>query len=174
MRDVIQSRRKDGYTLIEVTVGLTVTASTVLLAVQLIHRSFSFSSTITQHQNQMRSFGHFSGLFRHDVQHASKSVLRLENRVELDLANDKRALYEIANSHVWRRVFREDQIQQQDGLSIPDDLEAVFIVGTEPDRLTLRLQSQAPVALPEPVMQSQTTAVVGIRRRDLAAGDRNP
>jgi hypothetical protein len=151
---------------------MAVTASVLLLAVQLIHRSLSLSSRVRQHQNEMRSFAGFAETFRHDVQHSQELAAAEKSRIELAMG-DGRIVYEITPEHVWRRVIRDKELYQHDTLPIPYDLEAVLLASEAPKRVTLRLQSKSPVVLPEPIAQSQATAVLGIRWRESSTGRRD-
>lgn len=154
---------KSGYTLIEVCVGMTVTASVLLLSVQLIHRSFRHASDVRLEQNESRSLHRFSATLRNDVHHATRLIEVTPSRLDLARSESESVVYRIKNQFVLRTARLAGEQQKQVALKLDDEHMGQFDAAQTRGQVTFRAMHHQAARLESPPVVFRVSARLGLR-----------
>jgi prepilin-type N-terminal cleavage/methylation domain-containing protein len=151
---------RNAYSLVELMVTMSIGSSLMLLAVGLVHQSFTLSSTAKSRIDHQRATDRLSHDFRQDVHRASEAIIDQPEQVELVRSDGVRIRYVADGSRVQREETLNGEVQRREAYRLSESLLATFQTVNQPRRLILQLSPTAS-NLPVTTPARQVAAVLG-------------
>ncbi len=153
-------RNRNAYSLVELMVTMSIGSSLMMLAVGLVHQSFTLASTAKSRIDHQRTTDRLTHDFRQDAHRASDAMVDQPQQVELIRSDGVRVRYVVDGSHIQREESLNGQVQRREGYQLSENLLASFQTVDQPRRLILQL---SPTASNPPATSParQVTAVLG-------------
>ena len=140
-----QSRR--AYTLIELSIVLSVSSALMVVAAGWIHQSMKFGAIVRSRQDTHHSLLRLGGQLRDDVQRGQSLVMAGETELVILASDTLKTTYTIAPQQITRIVKDGEQVVSQDMFPLALTSEPSWEVGELPATISLTIvrESGTPV-----------------------------
>lgn len=154
--------KRNGFTLIELMMTITVGSTLLILAVGLVHQAMSFGSQSRDQADQARSRNRLATAFRQDVQQAKSCQIDSDQQLNLSMADGSQVTYLATANQVSRTQPLDNGQTRHESFEFSAISTIVFERLSEPDLAVLTIVRSLPTA--ETRIESQVAAVIGRRQ----------
>ncbi len=110
--------RRQGYTLIEMLIAISVGSSIMLTAVALVHTTFKLQSQAQSRLERANSLDRYVEQFRRDAARAARVELPTDKTLRVFLDEGRRVEYTVEESRVIRRAYTGDELWQTESVQL--------------------------------------------------------
>jgi len=152
---------RNGYTLIELSVTISVGSSLMMLAVGLLHQTMNLTSTARTRAAQHHTLDRLTQDFRQDVHVTTEAALTDPQHLELLRADGTAVRYQIEPARIRREERLEGAIVRREDYVLGEGLVVTFETMDQPERAAFQLRAPSANAGAGPSPTRQVAAVLG-------------
>lgn len=142
--------RRNGVSLIELTIVMSLSSILLLIAVGWIHQSMQLASSMRSRTDRSATLLRLSRQLRDDVHHGESIRMQDDARLIIAMQNDRRVIYTITPTGVSRRLTEADRVTAGEQYSLESPVSARWDASELPDWISLIVDRDgaAPVSTP--------------------------
>jgi prepilin-type N-terminal cleavage/methylation domain-containing protein len=157
----MKNHRFRGYTLIELSITMTVGSALLILSVGLIHQAMRYHSVTRDREAEHRTLDRLSSDFRRDTHLATHAKLRSSQELEL-FSNEQTVVRFRANEReITKENIQDGQLIHKESYELKRPIVGVFSVLSKPTMICLSIQSTNTSVGTKLAPQRQFTAALG-------------
>jgi len=156
-----QTKRRDAFTLVELSVSMTAGSTLIILAIGLVQQSMSLASLGRQRSGHQRTLNRLAGEFRHDVHRAERCTVESPQRMQLVLPGDTLVTYEVREHRLSRQEPLADGRSRREAFVLDAHSTVTFESIDQPTRAVLSILRNSNPPAGQPRVDRKIAAVVG-------------
>jgi prepilin-type N-terminal cleavage/methylation domain-containing protein len=122
---ITANSNRRGYTLIELMLVIVLVSLVLGSVAALLGGAFRANRTMQNHRSAMHAVQRLAEQFREDI-HGAASVEAVDQKLAINLPEEKIAVYELKQNIVERTVTSAGKVVHRDGFDLPPGGTAVF------------------------------------------------
>ena len=152
--------KRNGFTLIEILVTLSVGGTMMILGVNIVHQTLKLASEARANCTQLQSSRQITTQFRRDLHAATNAEVASNQQLILEV-DDARIVYEAKNGRIRRTQSLSDGKQHLTDLLLLANAQAEFEELANPRRIALTISHDVKLYGVPPRVDRRLEAVVG-------------
>jgi type II secretory pathway component PulJ len=152
--------RRNGSTLVEIVICMSISTSLMLTAVGLVHQTLTVSSRTSERADLARSLARLSTQFRADAHRATEAKTDSETEMRLTQPDGSEVIYRFADHRIARQHQSASGQLEHDSFSCEAGHVAKFNVLSQPERAALLVQRDRGLANMPPQTELHVEAVL--------------
>jgi type II secretory pathway pseudopilin PulG len=154
-------KRRSAYTLVELTVVMSMGSTLLFVAVGLLHQAMTLASASQAQARQHRELDRLARQFRLDVHRAAECSVVPPLQLGLVMPDQSQVRYEVRDNRILRRQSIAGQSDSGDSFLLASGATANFELRGEPERAGLTVLARPHPAVDATRVDRQVVAVVG-------------
>lgn len=162
-------RPKQGYTLVELSVAMSVGSTLLILSISLIHQVMRYQSVTRNREVEHRLFDRLAGEFRRDVHRAKSANLISPNEIIFIYGDKTRTRFQTEEKRILKTRLNDGKIVQTESFEFARLITGEIRMTGDPAQISLSIHSPGSVIGTDLVPHRRFTATLS-RLIDLQSG----
>ncbi len=154
-----------GFTLIELSITMTIGSFLLVLSVGLIHQVMRFNSVTQNRAFEHRVLDRLCSDFRRDVHQATKVEILSKSEFKLFYPNEKVVRYTAPEDKIQRQIIQTDGVERTESYEFKRSISVECTHQTEPELLSLTIAPGDTASIRHRVPQRSFSATLGRTKR---------
>ncbi|MEC8474486.1 MAG: hypothetical protein VXZ38_07550 [Planctomycetota bacterium] len=153
--------RYAGYTLIELSITMTVGSTLMILSVGLIHQAMRYHSVTRDRSLEHRLMDRFSGDFRPDIHRAKSAEVKSDGELELTYHDQTIIRFAAEEDFIERTLFLDGKVIRKETYQFRRAITCKFVIQSDLNQVGLTIQSGSTGQIMSSAPKREFKAVLG-------------
>lgn len=150
-----------GYTLIELSITMTVGSTLMILSVGLIHQAMRYHSVTRDRSLEHRLLDRFSGEFRRDIHRAKSAEVKSDGGLELTYNDQTIIRFAAEEDFVERTQLSDGKVIRKETYQFRRAINCQFVIQSDLNQVGLTIQSDTTGQIMNSAPKREFKAVLG-------------
>lgn len=152
--------QEHGYTLIELSVSMTIGSALLILSVSLVHQVMRYQSVTRDREAEHRVFDRLGSEFRRDVHRATSANLVSPREIEFLYDDNTQVRFQANEKSIIKTKRDNDKVVQTESYEFNRSIVSEMSISGEPEQVSLSVGSQNSIIGNNLVPQRRITATL--------------